>query len=93
MDIPVLTAIGVLTGSAIATLQYNEFRPTKVRDPLAIFIKGFLVANFALTLGACPLREIVYMAYGNLHAVVGFLFIMVGVIAGAEYLKRRGAVS
>jgi len=90
-NIPVLTAIGVLTGSAIGALQHKEFRPSRLRNPALMFILGFLVANFALTLGACILRTIVFMAYGNLHATIGFLCIVAGAIAGVEYLKRTGA--
>jgi len=89
LEIPVLTVIGVLTGSAIAALQRKEFKSARVRNPVVVFILGFLIVNFALMLGACPLRAIVYMSYGNIHMVIGFLFIVAGVITGVEYIRRR----
>lgn len=89
LEIPVLTVIGVLTGSAIASFQRKEFKAARVRNPVVVFVLGFLIVNFALVLGACPLRAIVYASYGNIHMITGFLFIVAGVIAGVEYIRRR----
>lgn len=93
VELPVLTVIGILAGSAISAAQRKEFRLGKVRSPALMFILGFLVANFALTLGACVLRAVVFIAYGNLHMIIGFLCIVTGVIAGVEYLKWRAGAS
>lgn len=88
-EIPVLTAIGVLVGSAVAAKQHKEFGFVPARDQLKSFILGFLVINFGLILGACPLRAVVSTAYGDLIILVGLIFIVVGAIAGAERIRRR----
>jgi len=88
-EIPVLTAIGVLIGSVVGAMQHKEFKFVVARDPIKSFIFGFLVINFGLILGACPLRAIVYTAYGNLVMLVGFISIVAGVITGVEYMRRR----
>jgi len=93
VEVPVLTVVGILAGSAISAAQRKEFRTSSVRSPALTFILGFLVANFALILGACVLRAVVFAAYGNLHMIIGFLCIVTGVVAGVEYLKRKGSAS
>jgi hypothetical protein len=42
---------------------------------------------FALILGACPLRTILRIGYGDIIAVVGFLAIAIGVVVSAGLLK------
>jgi len=93
VEVPVLTVIGILAGSAMSAAQHKELRVGKVRSPALMFVLGFLVANFALILGACVLRAVVFAAYGNLHMIIGFLCIVTGVVAGVEYLRRKGSAS
>lgn len=89
LEIPVLTALGVLIGSVLAAMQHNEFRFRAAHDSLKSFVLGFIVVNFGLLVGACPLRAIVYAAYGDLIMLVGLISIIAGALAGAEYIRRR----
>ncbi|MCW4010350.1 MAG: YeeE/YedE thiosulfate transporter family protein [Candidatus Bathyarchaeota archaeon] len=84
---PVLTVIGLIVGAYIASARNHEFKFKTTKHPLKSFIYGFLVMVFALILGACPLRTILRVAYGDIIAVVGFAAIAVGVIIGAGLIK------
>jgi hypothetical protein len=90
--IPPLTIIGIMLGSFIASTVSKEFSITKVKNYsslLKMFILGFLIMNFALILGACPIRAALRTAHGDIIALVGLLFIGVGAIVATLILERR----
>jgi len=84
---PVLTVVGIILGAITAAFRSHEFKITTMKNPVKSFIYGFLGMTFALVLGACPLRTILRVAYGDAIAVIGFVAIILGVVAGAESLK------
>lgn len=84
---PVLTVIGLVLGAFIGSKQNREFRLKKTKNPLTMFILGFLVMISALILGACPLRTILRVAYGDIIAIIGFVGIVVGVLISVQLLK------
>lgn len=84
---PVLTVIGLVLGAFIGSKQNREFRLKKTKNPLTMFILGFLVMISALILGACPLRTILRIAYGDIIAIIGFVCIVVGVLVSVQLLK------
>jgi hypothetical protein len=88
---PVLTPIGVILGAVLAAIRHREFKftPGPVRDPVVAFTLGFLVANFGLLWGACPIRTTVLAAYGFVPAFLVLAFIVLGVILACEYMKRQ----
>lgn len=84
---PVLTVIGVLLGAAVAAYQHGELHLRSARQPLFFFFNGFLMMNFGLILGSCPIRIVLLSAYGNLVAVGGWLCVIAGVILGVMALR------
>lgn len=84
---PVLTVIALVLGAFIGSKQNREFRLKKTKNPLTMFILGFLVMISALILGACPLRTILRVAYGDIIAIIGFVGIVVGVLISVQLLK------
>jgi len=89
--IPVLSSVGWIIGSFIAAWKNKEFKLRRgpVRDNILAFILGFIIINFGLLWGACPIRTAVLASYGEVYAMVIMLVIVVGVIAACEYIKRK----
>ena len=88
-SIPVLTVIGLPIGAFIAAKQNQEwgYRPSK--DRIGNFVLGFLVINFGLILGSCPIKTTGLVAYGDPLLLIGLLAIMAGVVLGVEYVKWK----
>jgi amino acid transporter len=84
---PVLTVIGLVVGAFIASKQHKEFKFRTTKNPVVSFVLGFLVMVFALILGACPLRTLLRVAYGDVIAVIGFIAIAAGVVISAQIIK------
>jgi len=89
VDVPVLTIAGILIGAFAAAKMHGEYKVERAREPIFHFITGFLVINFGLILGSCPIRIIIVSAYGSLIGIVGYICLMAGVVAGAFWLRRR----
>jgi protein-S-isoprenylcysteine O-methyltransferase Ste14 len=87
--LPVLTVIGLVVGAFIASSQNKEFKLRTTKNPVISFILGFLVMVFALILGACPLRTLLRVAYGDVIAVAGFIAITAGVVISAQLIKAN----
>jgi len=88
---PVLTVFGVFIGSYIAAKRKMElsFRPGPVRNKFFAFMFGFLVINFGLMWGACPIRTSLLVSYGDVLAVIILVSIAVGVILACLYIRFR----
>lgn len=84
---PVLTVVGVIIGAFIASKQHKEFKLKTTKNPIKTFTLGFLVMVSALIIGACPLRTLLRVAYGDIIAVIGFIAIIVGVVISAQLIK------
>ncbi len=89
--VPVLTSVGFIIGSAIAAIKNKEFKIRRgpVRENLLAFIFGFLIINFGLLWGSCPIRTAVLSSYGMVFAMIILLVMVVGVIAACEYIKWK----
>jgi hypothetical protein len=89
--VPVLTSVGFIIGSAIAAIKNKEFKIRRgpVRENLLAFIFGFLIINFGLLWGSCPIRTAVLSSYGMVFAMIILLTMVVGVIAACEYIKWK----
>jgi hypothetical protein len=89
--VPVLTSIGFIIGSAIAAIKNKEFKIRRgpVRENLLAFMFGFLIINFGLLWGSCPIRTAVLASYGMVFAMIILLTMVVGVIAACEYIKWK----
>jgi hypothetical protein len=86
---PVLTALGTVIGAFIAAKQHGEFHLEDAREPLFHFMTGFLVINFGLILGSCPIRIIIVSAYGSLIGIVGYACMIFGIVLGSLWLRNR----
>jgi len=97
--VPVLTVVGIVLGAFVAARQHGEFRLEPAREPIFHFITGFMVINFGLILGSCPIRIIIVSSYGSLIAILGYACLIVGVFLGSltlrwiarRYVQRRAA--
>lgn len=88
-NVPVLTVVGIVLGAFIAARQHGEFRLEAAREPIFHFITGFLVINFGLILGSCPIRIIIVSAYGSLIGIAGYSCLIIGVVLGSLWLRWR----
>ncbi len=82
INAPILTVIGVAAGSFIAAVRHGEFHWRPARQPVLFFILGFLMINFGLILGSCPIRIVILSAYGSLMGLIGVALMVLGVGLG-----------
>jgi hypothetical protein len=85
--LPLLTVVGVVLGSLVAAHQHGELHLRPARQQLFYFVNGFLMMNFGLILGSCPIRIVILSAYGNLIAVAGWACVVIGVLLGTVALQ------
>jgi hypothetical protein len=84
---PLLTVVGVLLGAMVAARQHGELRVQPSRQRWFYFVNGFLMMNFGLILGSCPIRIVLLTAYGDLLGVVGCGCVIIGVVMGTIALR------
>jgi hypothetical protein len=91
VTVPVLTSVGFILGGFAAAVKNKEFkfRPGPVRDNILAFILGFLIINFGLLWGSCPIRTTILSAYGMLFAMLVLGCIVLGVVTACEYVKWK----
>lgn len=82
LDAPIMTVIGVVLGASLAALRHGEFKFRPARQPMLYFVFGFLMINFGLILGSCPIRIVLLSAYGSLMGFIGWAGIVIGVGMG-----------
>ncbi|HEX7587064.1 MAG TPA: cytochrome C [Anaerolineae bacterium] len=82
IEAPILTVVGVVMGASLAALRHHEFNLRPAREPLQYFVFGFLMINFGLILGSCPIRIVLLSAYGSWMAMVGWACVVIGVGLG-----------
>jgi uncharacterized membrane protein YiaA len=88
---PSLLVIGVLIGSILSAYRNKEFeiRPGPIRKKFPAFMFGFLVVNFGLLWGACPIRTALLASYGYVMAVIVIASIIAGVLLAIMYIRIR----
>ena len=88
---PALMVLGVFIGSYVAAYRNTElaWRPGPVRKNFSAFKFGFLVVNFGLLWGACPIRTALLVSYGSVIAVIALASIVIGVILAVVYMRLR----
>jgi hypothetical protein len=90
---PLLTVVGVVLGALVAAYQHGELHFRSARQPLFFFINGFLMMNFGLILGACPIRVVLLSAYGNWLGIIAWACVVVGVLVGTWTLRWVAALT
>jgi hypothetical protein len=88
---PALTVVGVIIGSFTAAYRNKELklRPGPVKQRFLAVIYGFMVINFGLLWGSCPIRTALLVSYGSALAVIALASIVMGVILACVYLRLR----
>lgn len=84
---PLLTVVGVLAGALVASARHGELRLKPARQPLFFFVNGFLMINFGLILGSCPIRIVLLSAYGDWLGIIGWICVVLGVLATTALLR------
>ena len=93
VNAPILTVIGVVAGAACAARQNGEFSLRPARNATMYFAAGFLMINFGLILGSCPIRVVILSAYGSLMGMAGWACVLAGVGLGILALRWRASRS
>lgn len=88
---PLFTVVGILIGATLASLKNSEFKLQWVEEKATAFFTGMIVMVSGLAISACPIRLLLRTAYGDFLALLGTIFLVLGIIAGTFYLKRRVA--
>ncbi|MEM3403790.1 MAG: hypothetical protein QXJ17_04580 [Nitrososphaeria archaeon] len=88
--IPLLTSFGVLLGSALASIIHKDFKLFYYSKGnfLTFAMLGFIVINFGLIVGACPVRLLLMSTYGDAIGFIGIFGYVVGITL-AIYIMRR----
>lgn len=84
---PLLTVIGVVLGALVASAQHGELKLRPARQAWFFFLNGFLMMNFGLILGSCPIRIVILSAYGDWTGIIGWVCIVIGVVGGSALLR------
>lgn len=84
---PLLTVIGVLLGALVAAAQNGELHLRPARQGWFFALNGFLMMNFGLILGSCPIRIVILSAYGDWLGVLGWACVVVGVVATSAAMR------
>lgn len=89
--VPTLLAIGVILGSIVSASRNGELKwqSGPIRNIIPPIAFGFLVANFGLLWGACPIRTGLLVSSGNLMALVALSFMALGVLLAVAYIRFR----
>jgi hypothetical protein len=84
---PLLTVVGVVLGSMTAAYQHGELKLRASRQQVYYFVNGFLMMNFGLILGSCPIRIVLLGAYGDWTAYAAWAAIVAGVWLGVKAMQ------
>ncbi len=84
---PLLTVIGVMLGAFVASAQHGELKLRPSRQSWFFFLNGFLMMNFGLILGSCPIRIVILSAYGDWTGIIGWACVVLGVVAASSALR------
>ena len=84
---PVLTVIGVILGALTAAYLHGELHLRSAQKPLSFFINGFLMINFGLIIGSCPIRIVLLSVYGDFLGVFTWICIVAGVLLGTWFMR------
>ncbi len=84
---PVLTVVGVVLGAFTAAYLHGELHFRSAQRPLFYFVNGFLMINFGLIIGSCPIRIVLLSAYGDFTGVFTWVCIVAGVVLGTWFMR------
>ncbi len=85
----VLTPVGLVAGSFVASRQNGEFRLARRSNPLALFLCGLLVAVAGLVIMSCPTRIVLRTAFGDTLGFLAAAGLFAGIALAVFVMKRR----
>ncbi len=91
LSAPILTPLGILIGAHMAARRNNIFPDHRSGGQIRMFLLGFLVMVSALLLAGCPLRLLLRIAYGDMLAIFGLIWMVAGIVGGIAVLRRWGS--
>jgi hypothetical protein len=85
----VLTPIGLVAGSFIASKRNSEFKVGHQSNPLLMFLCGALVSMVGLVIMSCPTRIILRTAFGDTLGLLAAAGLFGGIALAVFVMKRR----
>ncbi len=85
----VLTPIGLVAGSFVASKSNAEFKLSSQSNPLLMFLCGALVSIFGLVIMSCPTRIILRTAFGDTLGFLAAAGLFAGIALAVLVMKRR----
>ena len=89
---PVLTVIGVVLGSLVASKRNREYASINLGGNVRQFAYGAVVMGAALFVGGCPTRIIIRTGYGDLAGALALGGVAAGIVAATlsmRWVARR----
>jgi len=80
--------IGFIFGAFLIAKITGEFKTRGGSAPVVRFILAVFVMIGALVFLGCPLRMILRLAGGDLNAILGIVGFALGVLSGAQFIKK-----
>ena len=84
---PLLTVMGVVAGALVASARHGELKLRPARQSWSFFLNGFLMMNFGLILGSCPIRIVILSAYGDWLGIIAWACVVIGVVTASAVLR------
>jgi len=89
INLPIITTLGIFTGSLISSNLNKEFRLIKVGNLLKMFFLGILVSNFGLVIISCPTRLFLRLAFGDSFSLLSIAGLLLGISIAVKIIRRR----
>lgn len=89
---PLLTVVGLVLGSFLASKRHGEFRSINLGGNIRQFFLGAAVMCVALFVGGCPTRILIRTGYGDVSALLVLAGIAGGIVLatlGMRWQARR----
>ncbi len=89
---PLLTVVGLVLGSFIASKRNGEFSSIDLGGNVRQFGLGFIVMGVCLFVGGCPTRIIIRTGYGDVAAALTLVGIAGGIVIATlsmRWMARR----
>jgi hypothetical protein len=84
----VLTPIGLVAGSFVASKRNAEFKLIRISSPISMFFSGVLVSMFGLVIMSCPTRIILRTAVGDTVGLLAAAGLFGGIALAVLAMKR-----
>lgn len=88
INYPLLTTIGIISGSIISSRLNGEFNFIKIGNLPTIFFLGIAASNFGLLIISCPTRLFLRLAFGDPFALLAIVGLLAGISIGVILLRR-----